>query len=392
MDYSRFLNQVAVDIKPSGIRKYFDVLADLPGALSLGVGEPDFDTPWNASAAAIRSIQEGRTHYTSNAGMPRLRTAIRRFVSLRYGVDYTEDEMIVTVGASEGIDLAMRAVLSPGDEVLIPEPCFVSYSPCVALAGGRPVPVPCYAQDGFKLRPDVMQRAVTPRTKMLVLPYPNNPTGAVMTREDLLAVAALAEQNDLLVLADEIYAELTYEGQHCCFASLPGMRDRTILINGFSKAFAMTGWRLGYLCAPAPLRGVMLKIHQFALMCAPTAAQYAALEVLQSGFEDDFASVSAMREQYDMRRRYLVASLNDMGLTCQMPLGAFYAFPCVRSLGMDGTQFTEALLADQRLAVVPGGAFGDSGRDHIRISYAYSMEQIAQALTRMRDFVAKHRS
>ena len=384
MDYQRFFNPNALAIKPSGIRKYFDVLADMPDALSLGVGEPDFDTPWNASAAAIRSIQEGRTHYTSNAGMPVLRQAIARF-----GVQYTPDEVLVTVGASEGIDLAMRALVHTGDEVLIPEPCFVSYSPCVSLANGTPVPLPCYARDGFKLRPDVLQRAITPRTKLLVLPYPNNPTGAVMTRDDLAPIAQLVRDNDLLVLSDEIYAELTYDATHCSVATLDGLRERTILINGFSKAFAMTGWRLGYLCAPAPLRNVMLKIHQFGLMCASTNAQYAGLEALQSGFEDGFAAVESMRRQYDMRRKYLVASLNEMGLDCQMPQGAFYAFPCVRSTGMDGTRFTEALLAAERLAVVPGEAFGASGKDHVRISYAYSMEKIAAALARMRRFVAQ---
>ena len=388
MDYQRFFNPNALAIKPSGIRKYFDVLADMPDALSLGVGEPDFDTPWNACNAAIRSIQEGRTHYTSNAGMPALRQAIARFVATRYGVEYTPDEVLVTVGASEGIDLAMRALVHTGDEVLIPEPCFVSYSPCVSLANGTPVPLPCYAKDGFKLRADVLQKAITSHTKLLVLPYPNNPTGAVMTREDLEPIARLVQQHDLLVLSDEIYAELTYQGVHCSVAALDEMRQRTILINGFSKAFAMTGWRLGYLCAPAPLRNVMLKIHQFGLMCASTNAQYAGLEVLQSGFEDDFASVTSMRAQYDMRRKYLVASLNEMGLECQMPQGAFYAFPCVRSTGLDGTQFTEALLAAQRLAVVPGEAFGQCGKDHVRISYAYSMEKIAAALARMRRFVA----
>lgn len=387
MDYSRFLNPNAVAIKPSGIRKYFDVLSDLPDALSLGVGEPDFDTPWNASAAAVRSIREGRTQYTSNAGMPALREAIARFVSLRYGVDYTADEVLVTVGASEGIDLTLRAVLSAGDEVLIPEPCFVSYSPCVSLAYGVPVAVPCYAKDDFKLTLAALEAAITTKTKVLVLPYPNNPTGAIMTREDLEPIARFAIQHDLLVLSDEIYAELTYQGKHCSIASLPDMRARTVLINGFSKAFAMTGWRLGYLCAPAPLRKVILKIHQFSLMCAPTASQYAGLEVLQAGFDDDFASVESMRKEYDMRRRFLVSSLNQMGLTCFMPQGAFYAFPCVRSLGMDGTQFTEALLAAERLCVVPGEAFGAGGKDYVRISYAYSMEQIAQALERMRRFV-----
>jgi len=384
------LNETAVAIKPSGIRKYFDVLSDLPNAISLGVGEPDFDTPYNVSAAGIKSINEGRTHYTSNAGLPALRTAISRYMHTRFALTYTEDEIIVTVGASEGIDLAMRAIINPGDEVLIPEPSFVAYQPMVRLSAGVAVPVPCYEKDKFKLTARSLSAAITPRTKALVLPYPNNPTGAIMTREELQAVADLVKAHDLLVVSDEIYAELTYGVQHTSVATLPDMWQRTIVLNGFSKAFAMTGWRLGYVCAPKPIRDVMLKIHQFSLMCAPTAAQYAGLEAMQSGLEDDFASVEVMRKQYDLRRKYLVASLNEMGLRCFEPQGAFYAFPNVSATGMDGEAFVETLLKEEALAVIPGQAFGDCGRDNVRISYAYSMEQIAEALHRLKRFVANH--
>lgn len=390
MDYSRFLNDIAVDIKPSGIRKYFDVLSEMPNAISLGVGEPDFDTPYNVSQAGIRSINEGRTHYTSNAGLVKLREAIAAYMQVRFGLAYTVDEIMVTVGASEGIDLAMRAMLNAGDEVLVPEPSFVAYSPLVRLCGGVPVAVNCLERDQFKLTAESLEAAACARTKALVLPYPNNPTGAIMTREELQAVADFAIRHDIVVISDEIYAELTYGGTHVSIASLPDMWPRTIVLNGFSKSFAMTGWRLGYLCAPKPLRDTMLKIHQFALMCAPTAAQYAGLEALRTGLEDDFASVTAMLRQYDMRRKYLVAGLNEMGLTCFEPKGAFYAFPNVRATGMDGEAFVEALLREESLAVIPGAAFGACGRDHVRISYAYSMEQIAEALRRLRRFVARH--
>lgn len=389
MEYK--LNQTAVDIKPSGIRKYFDVLQDLPNAISLGVGEPDFDTPYNVSAAGIRSINEGRTHYTSNAGHPKLRGAIVNYMRTRFGLEYTADEIIVTVGASEGIDLAMRAIVNPLDEVLVPEPSFVAYSPLVRLAGGVPVTVACHEADDFKLTAAALEAACTPRTKALVLPYPNNPTGAIMTRDELKAIAEIAIRHDLLVISDEIYAELTYGDTHCSIATLPDMWCRTIVLNGFSKAFAMTGWRLGYVCAPKPVRDVMLKIHQFSLMCAPTAAQYAGIEALTSGLEDDYASVVNMREQYDMRRKFLVRSLNDMGLRCFEPKGAFYAFPNVSATGMDSESFTETLLREERLAVVPGSAFGECGRNNVRISYAYSMEQIAEALERLRRFVTIHK-
>jgi len=388
MDYSRFISKKAEEIKPSGIRKYFDVAHEFNDALSLGVGEPDFATPFNVATAGIRSINTGRTQYTSNAGLVSLRENIVRFVAERYGVNYSVDETIVTVGASEGIDLAMRAILEPLDEVLIPDPCYVSYSPCVTLCGGVAVPVVCKVEHEFKLTAEALNNALTPKTKVLVLPYPNNPTGAIMTREELQVVADFVEKNNLIVVSDEIYGELTYEGKHCSFASLDGMRERTILINGFSKAFAMTGWRLGYLCAPKPLHDIMLKIHQYVLMCAPTASQYAGLEALKSGFEDDFSAISEMREKYDQRRRFLVASLNDMGLKCFNPLGAFYAFPSVISTGLNGDEFTEQLLKSQHVAVVHGSAFGDSGINHIRISYAYSIDKISKALERIKAFLA----
>jgi aminotransferase len=390
MDYRRYLNNIALDIKPSGIRKYFDVLSDMPNAISLGVGEPDFDTPYNVASAGIRSISEGRTQYTSNAGLPKLRAVISKYMAVRFDLAYTVDEIMVTVGASEGIDLALRALVNPLDEVLIPEPSFVAYSPLVRLAGGAPVGVDCAECDQFKLTAESLERAITPKTKALVLPFPNNPTGAIMTKEDLLPIVDVIRRHDLMVISDEIYAELTYGGKHCSIASLPDMWQRTIVLNGFSKTFAMTGWRLGFLCAPKPLRDVMLKIHQYCLMCAPSASQYAGLEALQSGLEDGFASVVAMRREYDIRRKYLVASLNEMGLTCFEPKGAFYTFPNVSATGMDSETFVETLLKEQSLAVIPGSAFGKSGKDNVRISYAYSMEQISEALTRLRTFVAAH--
>ncbi len=388
MDYSKYLSKRASEIKPSGIRKYFDVLSDMPNAISLGVGEPDFPTPKNVAQAGVKSITDGITQYTSNSGMPSLRKAIVKYVRERYGVEYAFEQVMVTVGASEGIDLAMRALLEPDDEVLIPEPCYVSYCPCVSLCCAKAVAVPCYVEDEFRLTVKSLEKVVTPKTKALVLPFPNNPTGAIMEKEHLEAIAQFAIEHDIIIISDEIYAELTYGGgKHCSIASLPGMQERTIFINGFSKAFAMTGWRLGYLCAPLPILKVMLKIHQFALMCAPTAAQYAGLEAIESGFADNFASITAMRDEYDKRRRLLVDSLNEMGLTCFEPKGAFYVFPCVKSTGMDGDSFVEKLLAAEQVAVVPGSAFGESGRDFVRISYAYSMERIKQALARIRHFL-----
>lgn len=391
MDYGKYLNDIALDIKPSGIRKYFDVLQDMPNAISLGVGEPDFDTPYNVAAAGVRSINEGRTQYTSNAGLPKLRQAIAKYMAVRFGLTYSSDEIMVTVGASEGIDLALRAILNPADEVLVPEPSFVAYSPLVRMSGGVAVSVDCHEEDQFKLTAEAMEKAVTAKTKALVLPFPNNPTGAIMTKEDLEPIAELVRKYDLLVISDEIYAELTYGGKHYSVACLPDMWEHTIVLNGFSKAFAMTGWRLGYVCAPKPIRDVMLKIHQYSLMCAPTASQYAGLEAMQSGLEDDYQSVESMRREYDMRRKYLVASLNEMGLTCFEPKGAFYAFPNVSATGMDAETFVEALLKEQSLAVIPGSAFGKCGKDNVRISYAYSMDRIAEAMRRLRAFVNVHK-
>ena len=391
MDYRKYLNDIALDIKPSGIRKYFDVLQDMPNAISLGVGEPDFDTPYNVAAAGVKSINEGRTQYTSNAGLPKLRVAIAKYMAARFGLTYSADEIMVTVGASEGIDLSLRAILNPLEEVLVPEPSFVAYSPLVRMSGGVAVGVDCREEDQFKLTAKAVEAAVTAKTKAIVLPFPNNPTGAIMTREDLEPIAAIVKKHDLLVISDEIYAELTYGGKHYSIASLPDMWERTIVLNGFSKAFAMTGWRLGYVCAPKPIRDVMLKIHQYSLMCAPTASQYAGLEAMTSGLEDDFQSVETMRREYDMRRKYLVASLNEMGLKCFEPKGAFYAFPNVSVTGMDAETFVEGLLKEQSLAVIPGVAFGKCGKDNVRISYAYSMEQIAEALKRLKAFVEAHK-
>ena len=390
MNYDSFLSERARELKPSGIRKFFDVVAEMKGAISLGVGEPDFPTPWNVRDAAVSSLRKGLTQYSSNSGLPELRNLIAKYCDTRFGVSYDpHDEIIVTVGASEAIDIALRAILNPGDEVLIAEPCFVSYAPCVLLAGGTPVPVPCTFENGFKLRADAVERAVTPRTKALFFNNPCNPTGARMDRTDLEAIASAVKRHDLLVLSDEIYAELSYDGTHVSFAALPGMRERTILINGFSKAFSMTGWRIGFVCAPAELIRVMLKIHQFVIMCAPTASQYAAIAALSEGLEDNFETVETMRAEYDRRRRFVYRSLVGMGLECFEPLGAFYLFPKVSNFSESGDKFAEQLLADQKVAVVPGSAFGTFGTEHVRISYAYSMKDLDRALERISRFLER---
>lgn len=387
MDYSKIINKNAAEIKPSGIRKFFDLVSEIPDALSLGVGEPDFSTPWNISAAAIRSVDEGLTHYTGNAGIPNLRQAIADYLSFRFSLNYTAEETIVTVGASEAIDLSLRAIVSYGDEVLIPEPSYVSYAPCVILAGGKPIAVECSAENSFKLTLDALKTKISEKTKALILPYPNNPTGAIMEEADLKPLAEYLKNSEIITISDEIYAELTYGKRHCSIASFPEMKERVILINGFSKAFAMTGWRLGYVCAVKELIKPMLKIHQYTIMCAPTASQYAGLEALVSGIQDDFSAVEKMRSQYDLRRRFLHSSLNEMGLNCFNPEGAFYVFPCVKSTGMDGETFAEKLLKEQKTAVVPGSAFGSCGKNFIRISYAYSLKKLEEAMGRIQAFL-----
>ena len=390
MDYSRFINDRAAGLKPSGIRRFFDLVNEKKDAISLGVGEPDFHTPYVGRDQAIKTINQGLTQYTPNGGYLKLRELISRYYSTRYGIDYDpKKEILVTVGASEAIDLALRATVSYGDEVLIPNPSYVSYAPCITMAGGVPVQVKCCAEESFRITPKALSDAITDKTKILILPYPNNPTGGIMERSDLEAIAKIIIEKDLLVISDEIYSELTYtEGGHVSIASVDGMKERSVVINGFSKAFAMTGWRLGYLCCPAELLVPMYKIHQYAIMCAPTPSQAAAIAILNQSFEDDFASVADMRTQYDMRRRYLVNEFNNMGLTCFEPKGAFYVFPCVESTGLTGMEFAEKLLEDKKVAVVPGEAFGEAGLYFVRVSYAYSMKSLIKAVSLIKDFVA----
>ncbi|MEE1249295.1 MAG: aminotransferase class I/II-fold pyridoxal phosphate-dependent enzyme [Lachnospiraceae bacterium] len=384
------LSKTIVTIEPSGIRKFFDIVSEMDDAISLGVGEPDFDTPWHIRDEGIYSLERGRTFYTSNAGLKELKIEIAKFLSRKYNLKYDyKHEILVTVGGSEAIDIAMRAMLDPGDEVLIPQPSYVSYLPCAVLANGVPVPIELKAENEFRLTKEELEAAVTPKTKLLVLPFPNNPTGAVMRKKDLEAIAEVVEKHDLFVISDEIYSELTYgEETHTSFASLPGMWERTITINGFSKSHAMTGWRLGYACGPRVILEQMLKIHQFAIMCAPTTSQYAAVEALRHGDED----IERMREQYDGRRRYVMKRLEDMGLSCFEPLGAFYIFPCIKEFGMTSDEFATKLLQDQKIAVVPGTAFGACGEGFLRISYAYSLESLKTALDRMEQFVIKLRN
>ena len=379
------LSDTIVNVKPSGIRKFFDLVSEMKDAISLGVGEPDFDTPWHIREEGIYSLEKGRTFYTANAGLRDLRVELHNYVKRKYQAEYDPDkEILVTVGGSEAIDIAMRAMLDPGDEVLVPQPSFVSYVPCAVLAGGVAVPIDLEEKDQFRLTPEKLLEKITPKTKLLVLPFPNNPTGAIMTRPELEQIARIVEEHDLFVLSDEIYAELTFgEERHVSFASLPGMRERTVLINGFSKAFAMTGWRLGYACGPEIILKQMLKIHQFAIMCAPTTSQFAAIDALRNSDSD----VDHMRESYDQRRRFLLRSFEEMGLECFEPLGAFYAFPSVRRFGMTSEEFATRLLHEERVAVVPGTAFGDSGEGYLRISYAYSLKSLKEALGRMEKFI-----
>lgn len=384
MDYEKYLSPVANGLKPSGIRRFFDIAAEMDHVISLGVGEPDFKTPWAIRQEAIRTLEKGQTWYTANAGLLPLRQEIARYLKNAVGVEYhPKDEILVSVGGSEAIDLCVRALVQPGDQVLIPQPSFVCYDPIVQLAGGTPVIIQTKAENRFRLTPQELEEKITPSTKLLVLPYPNNPTGGVMKKEDLEAIAPVIEKHDLLVLSDEIYSELTYSGKHVSIASLPGMAQRTVVINGFSKSFAMTGWRLGYAAGPAPIIGLMVKIHQYAIMSAPTMSQYAAVEALRSCM----SSVEEMRQEYNLRRRYLVDALNKMGLSCFEPEGAFYVFPSIQSTGLTSEEFCEKLLQKERVAVVPGNAFGECGEGHVRISYSYSINHLKEALKRIQRFV-----
>ena len=380
------LSDKIVTIKPSGIRKFFDIVSEMDDAISLGVGEPDFDTPWHIRDEGIYSLEKGRTFYTSNAGLKELKVEICNYLRRRFGLEYDPaHEVLVTVGGSEAIDIALRAMVNPGDEVLIPQPSYVSYEPCAVLADAVPVIINLKEENEFRLTAQELLDAVTDKTKILVLPFPNNPTGAIMERSDLEAIAKVIVEKDLFVISDEIYGELTYKEKHVSIAELPGMKERTILINGFSKAYAMTGWRLGYACGPAPVIEQMLKIHQFAIMCAPTTSQYAAVEAMKNGDED----VAEMREQYNQRRRYLISAFEEMGLPCFEPYGAFYVFPCIREFGMSSDEFATRFLQEEKVAVVPGTAFGDCGEGFIRISYAYSLENLKVAIGRLADFVGR---
>lgn len=378
-----------VEIKPSGIRKFFDIAQEMKDAISLGVGEPDFDTPWHIRDEGIYSLEKGRTFYTSNAGLKELREEIANYIYRKQGIRYEHPmkEILVTVGGSEAIDIGFRAMINPGDEVLIPQPSFVSYEPCAVMAGATPVIINLKAENEFRLTPQELEDAITEKTKILVLPFPNNPTGAIMERKDLEEIAKVIIKHDIYVMSDEIYAELSYKEKHVSIAQIPGMKERTILINGFSKAFAMTGWRLGYACGPEPIIEQMIKIHQFAIMCAPTTSQYAAIEALKNGDED----VAEMCTAYNQRRRFLVHCFKEMGLECFEPYGAFYIFPCIREFGMSSDDFAMKFLEEERVAVVPGNAFGDCGEGYLRISYASSLENLRIAMTKLARFVEKLR-
>ncbi len=380
------LSKTIVGIEPSGIRKFFDVVSEMPDAISLGVGEPDFDTPWRVRDEAIYSLEQGRTFYTSNSGLKELKEEISYYLNRKYDLSYDPySEIFVTVGGSEAIDAGLRAMLDPGDEVLIPEPSYVSYKPCTILAKGVPVPIPLKAENEFRLTKEELLEHITDKTKILILPFPNNPTGAIMDRDNLAEIVDVVIEHDLFVMTDEIYAELTYgEAGHVSIASFDGMKERTVYINGFSKAFAMTGWRLGYACGPKLIIDQMLKIHQYAIMCAPTTSQYAAVEALRSCDDD----VEVMREEYDDRRRYLIHRLRSMGMDCFEPFGAFYIFPSIQKFGMSSEEFAERLLHEKKVAVVPGTAFGECGEGFIRISYAYSLESLKTALDRIEEFVS----
>ena len=377
-----------VKIKPSGIRKFFDIVSEMPEAISLGVGEPDFDTPWHIRDEGIYSLEKGRTFYTSNAGLKELKVEICNYLKRRMHLDYDySTDVIVTVGGSEAIDIGLRAMLNPGEEVLIPQPSYVSYEPCTILAGGKPVIIELKVENEFRLTPEEIEAAVTDKTKVLILPFPNNPTGAIMEQKDLEAIAEVIIKHDLIVISDEIYSELTFKNNHVSIASIPGMKERTIVINGFSKSYAMTGWRLGYACGPKEIIEQMIKIHQFAIMCAPTTSQYAAVEALKNGDED----VAQMKESYNARRRYLMKVFKEMKLDCFEPYGAFYVFPSIQEFGMTSEEFATKFLMEEKVAVVPGTAFGDCGEGFLRISYAYSLDNLKLAIGRLKHFVEKLR-
>lgn len=386
IDYSKVLSKKAVDLKPSGIRKFFDILDEMQGVISLTVGQPDFVTPWNIREAAIESLEKGKTYYTSNSGLIEFRKEIAAYLERRFSVSYDPSkEMIVTVGGSEAIDLAIRAIVEPGDEVLVVEPSYVCYTPITELTGGVPISIPTREEDRFKLTPELLKKYITPKTKMLILPYPNNPTGAIMTKEDLRKIADVVKDTNIVVLTDEIYGELTYGRKHFSFAVFEDMRDRTIYVGGFSKSYAMTGWRLGYVCAPREITKQMLKIHQYAIMCAPTSSQYAGIIAARDGDEE----IEYMKDCYNQRRRMLLSGLNEIGLTCFEPEGAFYMFPNISGYGLTSEQFCEKLLYDEKCAIVPGSAFGESGEGFARVSYAYSVEHISRAIDRLDRFLKK---
>ncbi|MBR6791100.1 MAG: aminotransferase class I/II-fold pyridoxal phosphate-dependent enzyme [Oscillospiraceae bacterium] len=388
MNIENLISDRAASLKPSGIRRFFDIANEMDNVISLGVGEPDFKTPYAVRRAAMDTLQRGKTAYSANAGLMQLRKSIANYMKRSFSLDYDPaGEVIVTVGGSEGIDLCVRAFVNPGDEVLIPEPSFVAYAPMVTLACGVPVPLETLAEDEFRLTPERLEAAITPKTKLLVLPYPNNPTGAVMRREHLEAIAEVLKKHDIVVLSDEIYAELTYNGRHTSIAEIDGMKERTVIVNGFSKSFAMTGWRLGFLCGPQPAMKQMLKIHQYALMCAPTTAQYAAIEALDNCEEN----IAQMRDEYNLRRRFIVDAFNRLGLDTFEPEGAFYVFPCIRSTGLSSEEFCEQLLYSKRVAVVPGNAFGQSGEGFVRVSYSYSVNHLTEAVRRIGEFLAERK-
>ena len=382
------LSDKIVDIKPSGIRKFFDIVSEMPDAISLGVGEPDFDTPWHIRDEGIYSLEKGKTFYTSNAGLKELRCEISNYIMRKQGIKYDPiNEILVTVGGSEAIDVALRCMVNPGDEVIIPQPCYVSYEPCAVMADAVPVIIDLKHENEFRLTAEELEAAITDKTKILILAFPNNPTGAIMEKKDLEAIAEVIIKHDLYVISDEIYSELSYNGEHVSIATLPGMRERTIMINGFSKGFAMTGWRLGYACGPELIMKQMTKLHQFAIMCAPTTSQYAAVEALKHGEGD----VVEMRESYNQRRRFLMYQFREMGLECFEPYGAFYVFPCIKEFGMTSEDFAMRFLEEEKVAVVPGTAFGDCGEGFLRISYAYSIDDLKVALGRMKRFIARLR-
>ena len=382
-----FVSKKANNIKPSGIRKFFDIVSESKDVISLGVGEPDFITPWDIRDAGIQAIKRGYTQYTSNKGMVELRAEISDYLKDNFAVDFDKDDIVITVGASEAIDLSLRAVVDDGDEVLIPDPSYVSYKPCVELAGGKPISVPCSGDNGFKLTPENLKSVITKKTKAIIFPYPNNPTGGVMEREYIEKIIPIILENDLLVIADEIYSELTYGTEHVSIASFSEMKDRVVLISGFSKAFAMTGWRIGFVCAPKNILSAMLKIHQYTTICAPIFSQYAALAGLKNGKADGFRSVKEMCEEYDRRRRFMYKAFTDMGLECFEPKGSFYIFPSVKSTGLTGEEFATKLLESKKVAVVPGDAFGEFGKYYVRCSYAYSMKNLMEATERIAQFV-----